>query len=299
MKKTAIIDIGSNSVRLGVFSGGIAEYKTLITSRLGEGARGGYLAEASVNRTVSAVSALKERAFFMGASEIYAFATEAVRHAENGADFTRGVLSETGIKVYVASGEEEARFAVFGALGRDDGAVIDLGGASTEVAVQRGENIIYWHSLPLGAVTLRDACGVGRSALTAYITQKTAEYGSMPHAEKILAVGGTATSVAACVIGLEKYDSAKVHGARVTAEDIANLADRLENLSPQEIASTYPVDVRRAEIIFGGALLLKGVLGAMGAKEYFAGESDNLEGFIKFTASGAAEGFRFVYGGEK
>jgi len=117
MDVTAVIDVGSNSVRLGVFRAGKAEYKTLITSRLGEGVTCGNLNENAVNRTINAIAELKDHAFSLGAGELYAFATEAVRRAENGADFVKKTLVKTGVCIYIASGEEEASLAVEGALG--------------------------------------------------------------------------------------------------------------------------------------------------------------------------------------
>ncbi|MBQ7164442.1 MAG: hypothetical protein IJR61_03845 [Clostridia bacterium] len=286
MDVTAVIDVGSNSVRLGVFRAGKAEYKTLITSRLGEGVTCGNLNENAVNRTINAIAELKDHAFSLGAGELYAFATEAVRRAENGADFVKKTLVKTGVCIYIASGEEEASLAVEGALGGKDGAVIDLGGASTEVAVSRGGKIVYSHSLPVGAVVLKDICGADEEKLTAYIAKKTAEYGNVPTAEKVYAVGGTATSIAACAAGLEKYEPEKVHGTNVSVLQIDALAEKLKNLTAGEIAACYPVDGRRAEIIFGGALLMKGVLSSIGAGGFTASESDNLEGFYNMLKSG-------------
>ncbi|MBP5308763.1 MAG: hypothetical protein J6Z34_06480 [Clostridia bacterium] len=287
MEKTAIIDVGSNSVRLAVFHGQTAEYKTLITTRLGEGVSSGRLDGEAVLRTVNAISQLKNAASSRGASALYAFATEAVRRAENGSVFLQKTLAQTGVYIYIASGEEEALLAVKGTLGQNDGAVIDLGGASTEIAVQKGRKLVYSHSLPVGAVVLKNDCGTDENKLTAYIAQKTMEYGNIPPVDNVVAVGGTATSVAACVIGLKEYDPDKVHGARITVEQISKLTEKLGKMSPEKIYGTYPVDRRRAEILFGGALLLKGAVEKIGSGYYVASENDNLEGFYALLCDNA------------
>ena len=282
---TAVLDIGSNSVRCGVFIKGRAE-KTLITSRLGEGVESGNLSEAAMSRTVAAVSELKNHAFNRGAEFVFAFATEAVRRAANGGDFLCEIFAKTGIDVFLASGETEAQFAVSGALGLNDGAVIDLGGASTEIAVQKGGKLAYIRSVPVGAVVLKDVCGRDKNKLAAYIAKETAKYGEVPRAGEVYAVGGTATSLAAAVSGLKKYDPAAVHGARVGLEQLDAFSDSVEGLKPCEISERFPVDLKRAEIIFGGALLLKEVVKRAGSDHFTASESDNLEGFYNLLECG-------------
>ena len=106
MRKTAIIDIGSNSVRLMLTAGGKVLYKTLNTTRLGEGiASSPLLKESAIVRTADAVAEFAARARAEGAEEVRAFATAAVRSAENGADFVARVKARCGLGVEVLSGE--------------------------------------------------------------------------------------------------------------------------------------------------------------------------------------------------
>ncbi|MBP5193232.1 MAG: hypothetical protein J6126_00715 [Clostridia bacterium] len=292
MMKTAVVDIGSNSVRCAIFDSRGCVWRDLVTSRLGEGIADGLLKSQAVCRTLDAISKLKREVIERGAEIIYAFATEAVRRAANGDYFISRALSETGLKVFLADKETEAEMALFGALKGGDGCVIDLGGASTELAVRSGGEVIYSRSIPVGAVVLKDACGRDENKLAPYIAQKTAEYGEVPLQREVYAVGGTATSLAAIKLGLKEYDSEKVNGTVLSSDELDKLKEKLKNASPEEISDEYCTDKKRAEIIFGGALLLAAVAKKTGAEKIIVSESDNLEGFFSMLSDGkiAAEG---------
>ena len=129
MKKFAVIDIGSNSVRLMFVADGKVLYKTLQTTRLGAGLeQNNRLQETAIARSASAVAEFYARAKTEGAEQVLAFATAAVRKAENGAQFIQAVRALCGLQVQVISGETEAEIGILGALGNADGAVIDVGG---------------------------------------------------------------------------------------------------------------------------------------------------------------------------
>ena len=92
MKKAAVIDIGSNSVRLMLWADGKVLYKTLKTTRLGEGtAFSPVLKEEAIDRTADAVAEFSLQARKEGAEEVFAYATEAVRSARNGGAFLERV----------------------------------------------------------------------------------------------------------------------------------------------------------------------------------------------------------------
>lgn len=280
----AVLDVGSNSVRAGIFVSGKLVSRTLITSRLGEGVENGVLKTESILRTVTAIKDLIGFAKEKGAEYICAFATEAVRRAENKRDFLSKVKAETGLEICVVSGKDEAELALTGALNGSDGTVIDLGGASTEVAVKQNGNTVYAHSLALGAVILNDLCGRDKCRLSRLISQKVAEYGEIAQTENVVAIGGTATSIASYFLKLKEYDSKKIHGTVISLTELASMADELSVREPAEIYENSCVDRKRAEILFGGALLLKAVAEKCGAKKLVISESDNLEGFYTYGA---------------
>ncbi|MCL2371073.1 MAG: hypothetical protein FWC80_07605, partial [Firmicutes bacterium] len=115
--KTALIDIGSNSVKLGVYIGAHTSFvpQNIITTGLGEGlASTGTLSNGAIDRTFDAVLKLYNDATNQKADKIIIFATEAVRAARNGNVFVSRVYDATGLEIDVISGEQEAQFGFFG-----------------------------------------------------------------------------------------------------------------------------------------------------------------------------------------
>ena len=142
MNKIAVIDIGSNSVRLMTIANGKVLYKTIKTTRLGEGlAFSSHLKEVAIERTILAIEEFTVRAESEGVKNIYAYATAAVRSAENGKEFVTQVKKRCDVVVEIISGAEEAQIGILGAIGKNDGAIIDIGGASTELIEQRNGGV--------------------------------------------------------------------------------------------------------------------------------------------------------------
>lgn len=278
--KYGVIDIGSNSVRLLLWADGQTIYKKINTTRLGAGVeKTGRLSAEAIARTARAVAAFKAEAERAGVRKVLAFATAAVRSAANGTDFTSAVKDLCGLSVEVVSGETEAKLGLIGALGGKDGGIIDVGGASTEVTVACGGQVVYAVSADVGAVRLRDACGEERAALETFIAERIAVYGEVPPFNAY-AIGGTATSLAALALELEPYDPAKTDGLVLTAADVLRWAEKLLSLSMGERLALKGMDPRRADVLGGGALLLYRVMRAVGAEQVTVSEKDNMEGYL-------------------
>lgn len=278
--KYAVIDIGSNSVRLLLWADGHTLCKKVNTTRLGEGITfTGELSSAAMERTAAAIADFAAEAKKEGADELYAFATAAVRSSRNGEDFVRLVRECCGVAVEVIGGEEEAELGLLGALDGQDGGIIDVGGASSEVTVGRGGKIVYAVSADVGAVRLKDVCGEDRQKLESYIAEKISVYGQVPCCE-MAAIGGTATSLAALEYEVEPYDPARIHGAYLAKERILFWADRLLSMPQAERLALKGMDKKRADILGGAALLLYSIIRHIGADGVRVSERDNLEGYL-------------------
>lgn len=278
----SVIDIGSNSVRLATFADGKILYKRLETTRLGEGLSfTGMMKPEAIERSARAVSAYVNTAKADGAQKIYAFATAAVRSSSNGGAFVERVRELCGVTVEVLSGEVEAKIAVLGAIGHSDGGIIDLGGASTEVTVQKDNKTLYAKSVDIGAVRLYDIAGRDKEKLVKAIAPKLSEYGAFS-AENfdMYGVSGTATTLGALKHGLRVYDREKVQGTVLTVEEIEGYAEELLNTPIDKICDMLTVDSRRADIIGGGALLLAMLLRKLKISRITVSDCDNLEGFV-------------------
>mgnify|MGYP005783640657 CR=1 FL=1 len=280
--KISAIDVGSNSVRLMVMADGKTLYKQLDTTRLGEGlANSGVLKPEAIERTARAVQLFAAAAELNGAGTPYVFATASVRSASNGGDFVKRVKQLTGIDVDVISGEEEAACGITGALRGRDGGIIDLGGASTEITLQKGGKIVYSKSVNVGTVRLYDIAGQDRQALERAARTALKDYGNLSLAgTDMYGVGGTATSLAALFHELPAYDPKVVDGTVLTVGWLGSMAERLLSMPVEERKAMRGMDVRRADVIAGGCLLLHHILKRFGAEKLTVSESDNLEGYV-------------------
>lgn len=280
--KLAIIDIGSNSVRLMLWADGKSLYKKVITTRLAAGsAKSGILSEEAILRTVKVVSVFCEEAKRECAS-IYAFATAAVRSAQNGGAFCEKVLKTCGVAVEVISGKDEARLAVLGALGEKDGGIIDIGGASAEVCIRKNGETVFSVSMNIGAVTLFDACKDDREKLKKVIDEALSPLNGIKAEKGIYAVGGTASTLASVKLGLDGYDSKRVHNLPLERDWVKETANRLLDLSAEERARIAGMDVSRADVIAGAACLLAEIMKKLDCSEVLFSDCDNLEGYIVY-----------------
>ncbi len=277
--KVAIIDIGSNSVRI-MYKDGLLPYKELITTRLGQGLTEKFgLTSDAIERTVNAVLILYKRAVERDIDDIRIFATEAVRSAVNGSLLTNKIKDVTAISVDVISGEREAEIGLIGALGLNGtGGIIDVGGASTEVVYAINGEIKYKYSLDEGAVRIFDKFGRDKDKIEGYLSQKIKEYGEIYQGEYKI-IGGTATALASVVLGLKEYDMTKTHNLYISTDKLSQIVDNLYSLTDQEICEKYCVGTKRAEIIRGGASIFLSILKYANLKGVTVSENDNLEGY--------------------
>lgn len=285
--KIAAIDIGSNSVRLMMWADGKTLYKRMKTTRLGEGLNlAPRLSEEACVRTAQAVAEFTAVATADGAEKVYAFATAAVRSAENPELFTGKVKELCGVEVDVISGEREAQIGLLGAIGNGDGGqcdcggIIDVGGASTEVTVRAGGTIKYSKSVNIGTVRILDAAGRDLSKINAFIAEKISEYGKQDFSHiNMYAVGGTASRLAAIKHGLKEYDADILHGTVLTVGEVGNFSKLLTGMSVDEIRQTT-ICAKSADLIGGGAALLAAVMKNFNIGKITVSESDNLEGYV-------------------
>ena len=279
--KIAAIDIGSNSVRLLMWADGKTLYKQICTTRLGEGLNESpYLSESACVRTAQAVARFTEQAIGDGAERVYAFATAAVRSSKNPQLFTGKVKELCNIDVDVISGEREAAIGLAGALGGSDGGIIDVGGASTEVIVRSGGEIVYSKSVNIGTVRILDYAGKDLEKIERFVAEKIEDYGQVTFPQtKMYAVGGTASRLASIKHGLKVYKPEILHGTVLSGEEIYGLAKTLTALSVEQIREST-ICGSSADLIGGGAMLMYMVMQKIGVRSVTVSESDNLEGYI-------------------
>lgn len=280
MNKFAIIDIGSNSVRLMLVADGKVLYKEINTTRLGEGiAQTPILKDEAIERSAIAVAKYYAKAKAEGAVTVLAFATAAVRSARNGNVFVQRVKELCGLDVEVIAGETEAEIGILGALGMQDGAVIDVGGASTELVVKIKGQITYKKSVNVGVVRLKDVCGRTETALFETSKNSAGLFEKVENGVPVYAIGGTATTLAALILGLEKYDPNKITGFSIARETMLGWAKKLLKMRVEEIAKMPCVPNGRADVLTGGAVWLAVLMDELSIDKIIVSDRDNLEGY--------------------
>jgi exopolyphosphatase/guanosine-5'-triphosphate,3'-diphosphate pyrophosphatase len=283
-RRTAVIDLGSNSFRLVVFTAAEGWWKRTdeiyLAVRVGEGIEAtGELGEQPMQRALEAADVFAHfcSAMKIGAEDIQPVATSAIRDASNQATFLKRVKRETGLQVRVLAKEEEAYYGYVAAVNSTtlaDGVVLDLGGGSLqliEVASRHPGRVGSW---PLGAVRMtehflpdpEEATKKQRKALQKHVLE-TLEHDApwLPRTPKrIVGIGGTMRNLAAAVQAEEGLPSMGVQGFQIRRERLAALIDELAALPASERASIKGIKYARADLILAGAIVVHSVLEAGG-----------------------------------
>ena len=289
MSSIAIIDIGSNSVRIRISSGGKVFFRETITTQLAKDMSDNMLSDRSIIRTFDGLDKLIFSAKEHNA-KIYAFATAAVRNSKNGNVFTEEFYKRYSFNIDVISGELESKIGINGAIGgADNGTVIDVGGASSEIAVKQNGKIVYAHSVPIGAVLLTDLCGNDKEKAKNLLGEYINEYKKVPFSGNLYAIGGTATSLSTMIYGDNKYDREVNNGRKVLMDKLAEFADYLYTASVEELTNNFAIGEKRALVIHSGAMIILSVMQYLNADCYIVSENDNLEGYYDYIMNGAKD----------
>lgn len=275
----AVIDIGSNSVRLMLNDGKQTLYKKIQVTKLARGMNNGQLSKDSVERTIRAVSFFVNIAKQEKVDKIYIYATAAVRNAVNQKEFLCLCEKACGVKVDVISGERESFLGALGAVNGGNGGIIDVGGASSEIAVMQDSCLKYGHSLSIGAVKLTDLADQDYKKAQEIVAPLVKEYGEVP-ISTFYAIGGTATTIVAILQELEVYDAKKVHGYKVELKTLESLVERLYQMTVEQRKGLKGLQPERADVIASGALILLNVMKYLNIQSFYVSESDNLEGYL-------------------
>lgn len=293
----AAIDCGTNSIRLliaDVTGGSLREIsRDMEIVRLGEGVdRTGRFDERAVERTLSALDGFIAQMRRRGVERVRFCATSATRDATNRQIFVDPVRERLGLEPEVISGSEEAVLSFRGATKEfrpDDGPflVVDIGGGSTEFVLGRQE-VESAMSVNIGCVRMAErhlhSNPPSRESLDSAITDIDAAIAQVRErvdfsaAKKLIAVAGTATTVAAASLGLESYDRYAIHLSEILAPEAHRVAIMFQNMDREQIAALGYMHPGRVDVITAGALVLSRIIHASGASSFIASESDILDG---------------------
>ncbi len=297
MSRVAAIDCGTNSIRLLIadISGG--KFKEVLRDmeivRLGQGVdENKSFHPDAINRTLAAVEKFKNQLAGKGVEKIRFCATSATRDAANRDLFIDGVRQILGVEVEVIPGEEEARLSFNGAtkeLLQSDAPflVVDIGGGSTEF-VYGNKEVEFAKSVDIGCVRMSERHLKSQPVEMNQVAQaiididkaiaQAAAVVPISTAKTLVAVAGTATTIAAAALELETYDRYAIHLSRIPAEKVHKVSAAFQAMTKSEISKLGFMHPGRVDVITAGSLVLSRVMAATGATEFVASESDILDG---------------------
>ena len=295
--RVAAIDCGTNSIRLLIADIDGNNFREAVRDmeivRLGQGVdETGQFHPDAIARTLAAVDKFAAEIAKRGVEKIRFCATSATRDATNRHLFVDGVRDRLGIELEVISGDEEAALSFAGAIKDLDPSkgpflVVDIGGGSTEfvfgtstVEAARSVNIgcvrmteRHFASDPATPVQIEAA----RSDIQAAIAQAAAVV-PITKAKTLVAVAGTATTVAAAALDLPEYDRYAIHLSRISAQQTHDAATMFATSNREQRLALGYMHPGRVDVIAAGSLVLSEIMKATGASEFVASESDILDG---------------------
>ena len=295
--RVAVIDIGTNSTRLlvaGVEDGRVVEIdrRTRVT-RLGRGVDlSGTLATEAIEAVCDVLSEYVAACEQLGATNVDAIATSAVRDASNGDAFVAELRERFALDARILDGEQEALLTYRGATAERPPAgpvlVIDIGGGSTELIVGTGTEVSFHDSIQAGVVRHSErhlsgdppAAGELEALANDTLALITAALARHPdvRVDSGIAVAGTPTSLAAIELRLDPYDPKRVHGHRLSLETIQHMLSELASMPLSERREITGLDPDRAPTIVAGVVILIEVMRTFDLGKVTVSEHDILHG---------------------
>lgn len=294
-----VIDIGTNSCRLFIAelentSEGKKIKRELVKDveivKLGEGVNKTHnLNPEAIKRTLDCLKKYKEKASSYGVENIRAFATSAVRDAENREVFLQEV-SKLGIKIECISGKTEATLNFLGnsLVFKERILVVDIGGGSTEFTLGKDKTIDFIQSINIGAVRAtekffsdNDYSEEKIEKCKAWIRKNLEILKTIKDRDfKLTGVAGTATTQISVRDKMEIYDSSKVHMATLTLDELKENLSLFLSKNFEERKKIVGLEEKRADVIIAGTLILLTILEELNQEQIIISESDNLSGAI-------------------
>ena len=307
----AALDLGTNNCRLLVAKPSRHGFRVLDAFsrivRLGEGlGSSDTLNKAAMDRTIEALKACRDKIDFRNVNRARFVTTEACRAASNGQEFLDRVEQETGLKLEILDGREEAHLAAAGCsilADRNASSVVifDIGGGSTEIVWLRGSSslnvdtrsrVAEWASLNAGVVTLAERHGgvtVTREnfeAMVADVAEKLSAFAARSAKAldcanfHLLGTSGTVTTLAGIHLGLLRYDRRQVDGLWMSHSEIDQVIERLLGMSYGDRSLNGCIGAERADLVLPGCAIFEAIRRAFPSRRVRIADRGLREGIL-------------------
>ncbi|MGZ5867711.1 MAG: exopolyphosphatase [Xanthobacteraceae bacterium] len=263
----AVIDIGSNSVRLVVYESLTRCLVTIFNEKtlcgLGrEVQTTGLLAPDAVAKALTSLRRFHALCKVMRVGRVYAIGTAACRDATNGPDFIAKAEGICGVRIEILSGPREAKLSALGVISgihKPDGIVGDLGGGSLELIDVRSNRVHSGVTLPLGSLALQDLSHKSLKRAERIVKTELSDVAQLSagRGRAFYAVGGTWRALARIHIIQSEYPLRVMHGYSIPAQDALDFARRLRRLVSANMLANIEVvaDARRPLLTYAALVL--------------------------------------------
>jgi exopolyphosphatase / guanosine-5'-triphosphate,3'-diphosphate pyrophosphatase len=288
----AIIDVGSNSVRLLVAreltpSAFEVIDEARFDARLGQGQAGGSLTPEAIERGLRAFRLVTQVARSHAPSLLHAVGTEALRRANNADDFRLQALAQTGVSIRILTAQEEAYASFLGTVNSTslrDGHIVDVGGGSLEVTRVEGRQFVEAHSAPLGAIYATEhffrADPPRASDVRALRKAVRQQIVVRPNESVLFGVGGAIRNVARISRAKRRYPLRRLHGFTIDRPQFQRLTESLLSMTADERRKLPGLTSSRADIIHAAAVVVDEVMEMTGAREINVSGQGLREGLV-------------------
>ena len=293
-KRTAIIDIGSNSARLVIFEKTsrygfhlICEQKSKV--RIGEGAyeKEGYLQPIGIERAYLTLKSFLHTIEKYQASKTICVATSALRDAPNAKVFTSWIKKDLGLNIKIIDGMKEANYGAIAAVNLlpiSDGISIDIGGGSSDMALIKNGKIIDTYSLNLGTVRLKelffdkqeDNKYINKKAIT-YIQKELTNLPKHFQHRLAIGIGGTARTLSKGIMKRISYPLDKLHAFEYEVKEHIAYLEAIPRASAKNLKQ-FGLKKNRYDTIREGSLIFTEILSHIGANRVISSSVGVREG---------------------
>ncbi|MBR2967493.1 MAG: Ppx/GppA family phosphatase [Clostridia bacterium] len=299
MEKIAIIDLGSNSVRLvlaNIMSGGyfVVFDELKETVRLGQDMeRDGFLKPARVAQAVKTLKMFRKLCDSYNIDKVYAVASSSFRRAKNQKSFIEEINSVCGFKFRVLSEEEEAMDIYCGVINSLDvpkGVIVDIDGGSMQIIQYNRRNVLNRECLPFGSITLSDLF-VGQNyspeqqnkMIELYVLDQLSQVSWLKEIEpdyQFVGVGGSFRNLAKICKRVKRYPFDMTHNYHITSDDFNNVYDMVKVLDADKRAKIKGISSDRADIFAAALAGIKAFVDHTGLNEMIVSGSGKREGIM-------------------
>lgn len=285
----AVIDLGSNSVRMSVNAlekdgNWCLIEKMRATVRLSEGmSNDNFLKEEAMSRVIDAIKGFTEKAKEYKCVSIAAVATAALRRAANKELFLARVKEQAGIDFEIISGEQEAYYsylAVSQTVGIEDGIIYDTGGGSTEITLVKNGEVKHSISLPLGAVVMTEQMSRrSQMQLYKYVSSYIGAIDWLDECEglPLYGIGGSARAMA-MLYKKQWLSPDEIDGIKIPYHAVAKIYQSIFATPLEKRKDMKGMDVSRADIILAGLTPVKVLMDMTGSANVYICASGVKEG---------------------